>query len=345
MNGNGTRSKRLGFERLEDRALMAGNVTATVTNGYLSVIGDDLSNSVALESTATAGVYRVYGLPSAAVQTKINNVDMSVTGSFVEVTGVTQGVTIDLRGGDDQLTFGSLAQPVIAFPRWLKIDTGTGDDQVELGRAQDNLAVGAVAVSVRTDLSINTGAGDDTVSVANLIARKGVQINTGDGDDHVLFLTSFVPTSGSEQFFPVVIQRDLTIRLGEGSDELTGSNLRVGENLTIIDGGGGDTTITLTDSTIVNKMKMSLGEDIDVIALDHIVAFQLGMNTNEGADDVTIRNSRFKRVDIDLGSANDRLTVGQNRVSQYTKLDGGIARADLFDEGGNAFRNRIRRRF
>lgn len=341
------RMKHLAFERLEDRTLMAGNVTAVVDRGYLNITGDDLGNSIVVEATATAGVYRIYGLPAAGSPTKINNVDMSTPGTFVEVSGVKQGVNIQLKGGDDELKFGSAAETSIAFPRWLKIDAGTGNDTVELGRAGNDSTLDpvAIAVDVRTDLTIRMGDGNDQLSMANTVVRKSALICMGKGDDQLQFPTTFTPAGETEEeAFPVHVGRSLTLRLGDGNDQLNASNLRVGRDLAIT-GGKGDKQISLSDSKVDNKLKITTGKGIDVIALDEVMAYSLGMNTNGGADDVTIRRNRFKRLDLDLGASNDKLTTGHNEVTQFTKLDGGIGRADLFEEGGDSFRFRIRRRF
>ena len=346
MQRNGT-SRKLSLERLEDRSLMAGNVTAVVSGGYLNITGDDLANSISIEATATAGTYRIHGQVAGAAQTKVNNVDTSVPGNFVEVTGVKQGVKIELKGGDDRVSFGSTAQTSTSLPRWLEIDTGIGNDVVEIGRA-GNAAGGidpvALAVIIRTQLTIDTGEGNDQVSLANVNARKQIKIDTGAGDDQVLFPTTYTPISGTQQAFPVRTSESLKINLGAGADELTGSHLSIKHDLKIFDSSGA-TEITLAHSNIGNKLNIDTRDGIDIIALDHIIAFKFGLNTNEGADEVSIRDSRFKRVDIDLGADNDRLTIGDTRVSQLTLLDGGLGRADLFDEGGNSFRNRVRRRF
>src|SRR5262245_51472265 len=84
---------RLKVEWLEPRAMLAGNVLASVNAaGLLTITGDANANEVEVIQTA-ADTYLVTG-----VDTTING------GTEFEAAGVT-GVSVDLRAGDDIFTF------------------------------------------------------------------------------------------------------------------------------------------------------------------------------------------------------------------------------------------------
>ena len=92
------------------------------------------------------------------------------------------------------------------------IDTGNGEDYVELDRQIDKRG---------TSFDVSTGNGNDTARVV-LICGEPVTIDMGNGDDllHVRAHSC-----------------DLTVGLGRGDDSISG---RVGENDGKIDGGRGE---------------------------------------------------------------------------------------------------------
>src|SRR5690349_13084822 len=93
-------ARSLRFERLEDRALLTGTVTATNLGGVLTITGDGSSNTIAVHQTASSE-----GTISVQIQgfgTKINNLDTAATGNSFTFTGVTD-ISISMLGGNDAL--------------------------------------------------------------------------------------------------------------------------------------------------------------------------------------------------------------------------------------------------
>src|SRR5262249_52792762 len=88
-------STRLAFERLEDRALLAGNVAASISGGSLRIVGDALDNQVLVER---ASATRVRLTPMG---------DTTVNGSADPVTlgGFRRGITLNTGSGDDEFQF------------------------------------------------------------------------------------------------------------------------------------------------------------------------------------------------------------------------------------------------
>ena len=189
------RSRRiagLGFERLEDRALLAGNVAASISGGNLRIVGDSLDNQVLVER---AGATQVRLTPLG---------DTTVNGSSEPVTlgGFKKGISLNAGSGDDEFQFAGEADrkfhvfgnvnlntnsgnDTLEFTnfrvgRVLSISTGDGDDQV-LASGD----VGGSGLAVFKPSSIHMGAGNDTVQLANTYFAKNITLNAGAGDDNV----------------------------------------------------------------------------------------------------------------------------------------------------------------
>ena len=69
---------KLGFERLEDRTLLAGNIVARITGGNLSITGDAQANQVLVEKVGPSSVQ----LTSLDGTTRINNNTSVVLNGF-----------------------------------------------------------------------------------------------------------------------------------------------------------------------------------------------------------------------------------------------------------------------
>ena len=88
-------------------------------------------------------------------------------------------------------------------------------------------------------MTINTGGGNDIVRVFGLAAHS-LSINTGTGDDTVSMQTSFAfdPISGS--FVDLFNTLDsLSIHMGSGADTFSARGVDVTSGLGVVDGGPG----------------------------------------------------------------------------------------------------------
>src|SRR5262245_15809413 len=142
-------------------AAAAGNVQAQVVNGKLTIIGDDEANVIGITSdfnTSDEDFVMVFGDET----TTVNGTD-----SFT-AQNVTGKVTIKRGDGDDVLSSGE----TLDFPGDLVIDTGRGDDHIDL---TDTHALGK--------LKIKTGDGNDTLDTAVAVAGTSLSVSMGDGDD------------------------------------------------------------------------------------------------------------------------------------------------------------------
>src|SRR5262245_28666331 len=85
------RRPRLELEQLEQRCLLAGNVTATVVCGNLFVVGDSQANDISIYQT-TAGTIKVVG----NFDTTVNS-----SGNPFETTCAVDDVIVSMGGGND----------------------------------------------------------------------------------------------------------------------------------------------------------------------------------------------------------------------------------------------------
>ncbi|MEX2139733.1 MAG: hypothetical protein WD894_10760 [Pirellulales bacterium] len=127
-----TRRRLFGFEPLESRAMLAGDVTVSVEGDNLIVIGDDNPNTVFIEGASVAGSYVI----ESDDGTNLFFNGQLQGGAFI-VTEAGGKIIIDLNGGDDTLGINNISVDQLI------IETDDGDDLVGLGAfaALANLAL------------------------------------------------------------------------------------------------------------------------------------------------------------------------------------------------------------
>ena len=152
-----TAARSLGLEKLQARELLAGDVTAAVTNGYLVVRGDDAANELTIERI-TGNRVRVTGTNG----TTINGL------SEPAILRVRKGYDIATGGGDDNLTVIGLN----AVGRYeIRMDLGAGND----------ILVASNLLAQR--IHAGGGDGNDSLTVRNSRSRRGSGVGGGSGDD------------------------------------------------------------------------------------------------------------------------------------------------------------------
>ena len=171
--------RRLGVERLQARVLLAGDVTAAVTNGFLVIRGDDAANELTIE--------------------RISGDRVQVTGATgTTINGLTQPAVLRVRksydiatgGGDDKLTVIGLN----AFGRYeIRMDLGIGNDtlvarnllaqRIHAGGGDGNDSITLRNSRSRRGSGVGGGAGDDTLVLENLRFGNGSCIDGGTGND------------------------------------------------------------------------------------------------------------------------------------------------------------------
>jgi hypothetical protein len=168
------------FESLERRRLLAGNVIATATDpsaqeGTITLIGDNKSNQVEIQPTASG--YLVTGLNGTTVN--------GVTSVTLHAAGL-RNLVANMGNGDDDLqlqqnTFGGSSEFNSA-----SIDMGNGNDTVEMTGAY----FANFGSAAHGDLNINTGNGDDVVTITGSTVEGNLKVDLGNGDDTLAFVGS-----------------------------------------------------------------------------------------------------------------------------------------------------------
>jgi hypothetical protein len=207
-------NKRLGFESLENRTLMAGNVVSFQNNGFLNLCGDAKGDQFLVRQTSS-GDWCVTGIN----KTKI---DGQKSQTFSDVCSI----NIKTLGGNDVVGVATGC-----LPGFLCVDTGGGNDLVALVA----LKVGCVSVS--------TGAGNDALIVAGLCTQS----STPTTDISPLTTTSQSPSAcfdvgcGTNIVLLAAIKTDsLSLKSGNGNDYIGLAGVCVDGCLSVDTGTGID---------------------------------------------------------------------------------------------------------
>jgi hypothetical protein len=351
---------------------LAGDVTVSVLNGNLLVMGDSVDNDITIEQGTTADSFVVTGIGTTGGNTTING--GTNIGTF---TGVTHNITVRMNGGDD--TVSVLAD--LAAPGSLSISMGSGDNTVAIG----------AGTTINNNLAITTAGGDDTVTVTDTTVNGSANIQTGGGDDSVTLtgLTVGEDTTAAAasqnvfgnsplgRFLNALFQDNngssngqagLTVDTGAGDDTVLASELTV-HGSAKIETGFGDDTVSLTDVTVDNQTTGGGAADMAALlqsflsnqhgnglALGHLKQFlrQLngddnqgnngnggGNNSNNanagglvvdtgfGDDTVTITGLSAAKLAVSTGAGADTVDLSEIDVDGLVSIDTGIGDDDV----------------
>jgi hypothetical protein len=331
--------RRLSLESLEARHALAGNVIAVLTEGTLTILGDEQSNGVNIIYDVATKQHRISGTDCGGEATTVNGEATAAIFSRVKHVQVRLGV------GDDKLDFGAADQVYTTVGKKLSIEMGSGNDTVELGKAGNDPSVGTQVrhrLYVNQGIWVDLGEGNDHLSVANLKTNRSLIVMAGGGDDVIDFATEFTPAGETDPLkFAVNVKGNLHVHLGQGEDVLNIWHARVGEQVRILDPAGA-ATICVIDVGVNEKLQINTGNQTDEVKLDFVAADELQLHTNGSDDDVNINHSRFKRLNVKTGNGTDHLVLRNSRTSYVTYLDGGGGGAD-YAGSGNVLRGLVRR--
>lgn len=255
------RKLSLGFDCLEDRIALAGNVIAALSGQDLTLFGDHLGNEVRITQNSVGDV-RVAGL---------------------------NGTTIN-----------GMAAVTFRNPQLIKTEMfmGDGNDRVVLS--------GAPGVQVSNDVNIELGAGNDILRATSGMVGGNF---TAKGD---LGVDSF-NLSG----FHIGIDGQFDAGTGGGTIAL--ASLAIGGSLGLYGDIAGD-TFRLTDLQVAGDVNAETKEGNDIVAFTGVRARSLTVNTDLGADRVTLSDlSTSEDLKVETGSGNDHITL--NRVTSAKSID------------------------
>jgi hypothetical protein len=285
-------SRVLSFQTLENRQLMAGNVTASVTNHNLVITGDNKDNAIQVVQTGN-GAYEILSLDGS---TKINGK------SSKTFTGITGDVTISMKGGNDNVYIGQdlsgTPTQFTTLPRNLTVNMGDGGNNFHLN-----------GVTVSGKMSLTAGVGSDLADI--FYSHIGYSNVNGGANDCTINLGAGANAINMDF---AVVERDLN--LNEGSSSYDGIVLEggwTGRNLNIQTGSGND-YVNLDRMNVLNNLNISTGGGNDTVILGGYDAAYESYGTPGEVD----ANS----VNVDLGAGNDKLQIGGTQDNHSV---GGVA--------------------
>lgn len=227
--------RRLSMESLERRDVMAGNVTAVLAGGNLTLTGDSAANQILVDrNPSNFGQLRISPLGTTKINGGTTPVSYPVNGNLninlnggaddVRVDRVRLGaaLNIDTNGGNDTVLLTN------SGANQLHVTTGGGDDNVTI----DGFSVGGGPGS--PGASISTGDGFDTVQITGLTAGRPVSIDTGNAGDSVSIRSSSFAA--------------LSVATDGGNDTVSLSRVTVSNTLQVL-AGDGDDLLSVSDSS------------------------------------------------------------------------------------------------
>lgn len=265
---------RLRLEPLEPRTLCAGNVTAAVTEGNLTISGDRLANCLSVES-AGDGRIQVRGF-----ETRVNGT-LNATRVF---SGVTGGVYIRTGDGNDLVRVTN-----VILPGKLVVDLGWGDDEAVTGHDKPlgdarfaDTPTGHLATY--GDVRIFGRKGNDLLYQSYYHAKKPVTIDLGEGNDTVR-MRRFPGENRDVQY-----RGATSIAMGLGQDVVDIDGLLAQSNLTVTDDAG-QMQFTLRRATVEGACFVGLGTGCDRVDFSGVHANTLTIRGGAGNDLVSIKNT------------------------------------------------------
>ncbi|MEW4488785.1 hypothetical protein AB1L42_11920 [Thalassoglobus sp. JC818] len=297
------------IDRLEDRRVLS--VTASLSGGVLSIIGDDGVSDVVQVSLTNAGEDGGGSEEALQIFDQNGNVIPISTGS---------GLTFD------PLPTSSLYDPMTMSPGRIHVDLGVGEDQLEL-----QIPTGASFEASSTEaLTVEVSGGDDLVTlVDNGIAPPARNVDVSIDANEV----EFADVSFQADTVNLAIEADLILRhdqsiATDGIVSVTGNvlsvggkhfdlSIDVGQNEVVIDGDLGTAIGPLGDLTI-SASDIRLSGD----------AFTHGDQLYDGdlslTDDTTLKSTAGGDIEIGNLSANgSNLIINTSGLTHFSSdVDG-----------------------
>ena len=285
-----------GLERLEDRVLLAVDVTLS-RNGTLSITSDGDDDTVF-----------IYGYGGGDIAVYVDEDADGVIDEYLYYSGV-KNIKVNMGDGDDT---------VVAYG----IDI-SGNFDVRLGDGDDGFALtdaaGAYYNEIGGSVTVRGDDGDDVIAIAGADIGKNLTVDAGDGDDYVglgnesNYLSVYAYGFGDYYATgDLNVDGNAKISLGEGDDGLYiepygGYTVNFSKKLDI-DAGGGDDYVEFGDDaytdvvTVEGKANIKLGDGDDYLQFEY--------QTTVFEDDVK----------LDGGAGNDDIVYGVADVDFQGKV-------------------------
>lgn len=333
-----------GFEGLEERLLLAGNVVSALNAGFLLLTGDALANQVQL-TVAANGQMTATGLSGTTI-------DGLASKNF----GVVNTLTVLGDAGDDSISLNATAFSIVND---VSIDGGADNNTISVtgrfgadlilagGTGIDTITVNKATVAV--DLDLDAGDGNNKVTVSNSTITQQAVIQTGAGNDTVKISgTSFYrdltqADTGGNNSLSITnssTRNDLLMALGTGNDALIVTGVTVGarvgstaNGLLSIDFGEGKNSLTMSKSKVLGTglfdgILLTGGSGNDYFGMfDSQSTNGILIDTGDGANRVELTRVSITGIgdlDITTGLGEDSVKLDRLLIGGATRLDTGL---------------------
>ncbi|MDD7985963.1 hypothetical protein PQO01_13515 [Lentisphaera marina] len=277
--------------------------------------GDDTFNGEAMDNS-DVDIYGEGGADTITVDDgHLGEIDGGLDNDTITADDDHVGI-IKGGGGDDSITvddrnsgdiFAEVGADTISVGKnnMGAIDAGEGDDTIEIDAL---LNVDEFGFASGTELIVDAGVGNDTITIKE--GAKNVSVELGTGNDSVAITGDFDGTiDGSAGNDTITVSGDLTatseITLGEGADSFTAENL-TGD----ISASTGADTINVVDTI---DGDVDLGADNDSLTATTILG---DVDAGSGDDTILIKGTYtgvvdgvLDTTDIDLGAGDNKLDI------------------------------------
>lgn len=308
MSRRGQFGTRLRVESLEDRRMLAGNVVVEAIGGSLFLRGDNLSNGVNLTAGATPGTFQVAGVTDAST---------APTATTLSLGRNHQGLTLN---ADGTVTASGITRAIF-------VDMGNGDNAVGIGGGVAALEVGGgtTPLAIPSDMVIQTGSGNDVVTVTDTNVGGSLTMNTGAGHDTVTATT-------------VTVNRDAVINTGAGDDTVALSADTINGALVV---NTGTSTGAATTNDIVTLLNVQVARDATLVGAGVTGALPAA---NIFSELFLVSGCTFKsNFVVSMGRGNDQLLVttstAQGSAVLTTQSGGDVVALDNFTVGNSLVLN------
>jgi hypothetical protein len=321
--------------------MLAGDVQVTISDGDLTIEGDDNDNFVIIEG-GTAGAVTITGADDTGIF--FNGVEQTTP---LVITGGFDSIVVDLNAGNDTLQANNVA--VVDFI----ITMDEGADVVQLGAFEafaanpGGITTADGSIGVSGFLSIDTGAGADLVEAVRVFGAADWDVNLGDSDG-----TNNNNDSRPENDFAVALDDQIYVFIASGDtidinggtgDDLVNINYLTANGVLVVDGVTGNDVISVNGSVFNDHVALFGGSGFDTVAVDfsrHDGGTDATMELDGGAEDDFILFARSLveegQIVIRAGGGFDDVVVGRFYANAAGNLatGGNVLGSLTVDTGG-----------
>jgi hypothetical protein len=326
------KTKKLRFEGLENRTLMAGDVNVYIDEiGHLGVWGDAADNAIEIKQSGKA--WQVKG-----IDTTVNGHDSAQT-----FTGVRFDIYVDLGAGNDTVNASKGKLPSGTFhvadgggttvvnlskitASYVRVQTGDASDAITIDNCSanafliDTCAIGNADADVVTIVNSNTfdggvgivtGGGNDVVTIKSVAVAAGCLIDTslaGESDQDRVSVKNLRTR-----------RYNLEVLTGDGSDEVTLANCKINVRVRIVTAttsADGNDTVTLQQIKSGESITVETGNGTDTATLTNLAAkVGIGVDMGQGyADQLRLAHSHaIGTILLGGDGLNDTVSLSQNK--------------------------------